>query len=600
MSSNRYPAHRIVSINFAAFLLLSTVAFSQDEPSLESRADLGTRAVEVLKSRCYQCHGSSSRIAGLDVLDRGVLVENRGTPERPLAFITPGVPSESILMDAINSDFMPPTEAGEVTEDERQLLVEWIESGAEFPPGRNVQFVSTLTQLEAVRALLLAVDSQDRPFMRFFSIAHLQNNRSITEDDLRLYRAALSKTLHSLTWEREIHLPKVVPGTEESLLVIDLRDFGWEREGLWAEIMRGYRYGLDFEHVEDRALRNAGTDVALLTGADVPIVRADWFIVNATRPPLYHRLLEIPSTLGELEERLGVDFEQAFDRRRLMRAGFSRSGVSRQNRLLERHQPPNTEYYWISYDFFPRRERGDLIRFPLGPERPENPYEKFAFSHDGGEIIWRLPNGMQGYMLVAADGRRIDAGPIEVVFDAKSSLGSPLITNGVSCIHCHRNGMITEWRDEVREAAPFGGAISQAVRELYPPADEMARQVEQDRRSFLAALEQVCGPYLRVGDDADRAISDFPEPVGKVVEWYLRDLDLTGLACELGIEHVDELRERIRRESFFRELGLGPAAADPPGTVKREKWEGGSGRSLYHEVMVELQPGVLPVISLRQ
>ena len=112
---------------------------------------------------------------------------------------------------------------------------------------------------------------------------------------------------------------------------------------------------------------------------------------------------------------------------KLVRGGFQQSGVSGQNRLVERHDAEFGAYYWKSYDFKPRRARANLTRFPLGPEFPGNPYPRQAFRHDGGEMIFGLPNGMQGYFLSDGKGRRIDEGPTDVVSDALKTSGTPAI-----------------------------------------------------------------------------------------------------------------------------------------------------------------------------
>ena len=42
---------------------------------------------------------------------------------------------------------------------------------------------------------------------------------------------------------------------------------------------------------------------------------------------------------------------------------------------------------------------------PLGPVFPNNPFnQNFAFVHDGGEIIYSLPNGLQAYYLINETG----------------------------------------------------------------------------------------------------------------------------------------------------------------------------------------------------
>lgn len=48
------------------------------------------------------------------------------------------------------------------------------------------------------------------------------------------------------------------------------------------------------------------------SGADIPYLRADWFIVTATQRPLYHQLLDIPETLTEVEHELQLDIHRNF------------------------------------------------------------------------------------------------------------------------------------------------------------------------------------------------------------------------------------------------------------------------------------------------
>ena len=50
-----------------------------------------------------------------------------------------------------------------------------------------------------------------------------------------------------------------------------------------------------------------------------------------------------------------------------------------------------------------------------------------AFEHAGGEIIFQLPNKLQGYLLVNSKDERIAAGPIEIVSDALQTSGTATI-----------------------------------------------------------------------------------------------------------------------------------------------------------------------------
>lgn len=521
----------------------------------------------------------------------------RGASDAKFAFVVPKDVEKSKLANAIQGadSYMPEQgspEADAMTAAEKELLRLWIAAGAEFPETRKLEFVSELQMLKAMRDYLLTVRADERSSVRFYSLAHLHNNPKVSELDLRLYRAALAKAINSLTTSRTILLPAALPGTQESVYAIDLHKLGWDQNNLWNAILSHYPYGLKYDFVKDDQLQRLWKDVVQLTGADIPYLRADWFVVNATQPPLYHQLLQIPDTLSELEEQLQLQIQQNFLSGDVQRSGFAKSGVSQQNRLLERHTSPVTPYFWISYDFLPKRSRGDLTRFPLGPQFADNPFNNQAFDHDGGEIIWSLPNGMQAYMLVDAKGKRIDQGPIEVVFDRSAVLGTPSIINGISCMYCHRNGMISEFRDELREADVLGGRAREHLLKIFPQHEAMQDATRQDQERFLRSLKQVTGPYLLTGEDRDKDISQFPEPIGKIASLYAADLTPQELALELGFEKQALLQAKIEGSRELLRLGLGTMLQNPPGTLKREKWETRDGTSLMQDVAQELRLGL--------
>ncbi|MEI7702046.1 MAG: c-type cytochrome domain-containing protein [Planctomycetia bacterium] len=584
--------------------VLSSVSACADEPAAGtgSEADvLAVQATQVLSSRCLRCHGGPAVEAGLDVSSRDSLIQERGAAGNTYFFVNPGQPDASRLVEAIGGgadSYMPQSgspEAQAMTQKEKELLVRWVVAGAPFPQTRAVTFVSETQVLEAIRSYQLSLRLADRDQIRFYSLTHLQNNAGVSERDLRLYRAALIKTLNSLSSQPELYTPELVPGTQDTVYAVDLRKLGWDQRPVWGSIQSKYPYGLrpgNEQTDEGERLADLFREVALFSGAELPVLRADWFIVNATQPPLYHEIMDLPATLTVLEEQLELNLQQNFLDGRLQRSGFARSGVSRQNRLLERHTSPRTKYFWISYDFLPRRARGDLPRFPLGPQFDGHPFPVQAFAHDGGEAIWSLPNGLQAYILLDAKGARIDAGPIEVVFDRSAILGAPSIINGISCIACHRAGMITEFRDEIRTANAVAGEAAKKVRQLYPQQDDMQALVQQDQKLFVEAQQQLLGPILCVGPDAGKQVLDFPEPVGKVAEMYSRDLTPGDVSLELGYANVEQMQQEIRANRELLLLGMGTLIQSPSGTLKREKWETVDGTSLMQEVAVALRLGV--------
>src|SRR5207302_1201159 len=81
--------------------------------------------------------------------------------------------------------------------------------------------------------------------------------------------------------------------------------------------------------------------VMINTATRMPLVRADWFVATASRAPLYYDLLQMPTNLAELERQLRVDASQNILQERVARTGFIGSGISRNNRVLERHDAMN-------------------------------------------------------------------------------------------------------------------------------------------------------------------------------------------------------------------------------------------------------------------
>jgi serine/threonine-protein kinase len=544
---------------------MTTAPPTADAPP-SADAKLAADGFALARTYCGRCHGEGGfqGSATFSVIDPAGLIDQ--------GYVVVGNAGESYMWQRIETSQMPPAGQPIPSASEKETLKEWVAAGAPKPPRAERPFRDESALLTALRDDLKAAAASDRPYRRYFSLTHLYNNtEQVSDFDLRLYRAALAKSVASLTWAAEPVPPRAVD-TEATLFVIDLRDLRWD-DADWLAILRAYPYGLRFERSPDEALASLAAEVQKLSASPLPYVRGDWFAVSATRPPLYHRLLDLPATDKELEALLGVDFEADFAGDRLGRAGFAESGVSVSNRLVERHSSRHG-YYWKSYDFKRSNGTGSLFQFPLGPTFDGNPFPDLAFSHDGGEIIFSLPSGLQGYLLIDGKGRRIDEGPIQVVRDLKETSGTPLVVNGVSCMHCHKDGMIA-FRDSVRDGlGVFGDARKKALR-LFPTHDEMAELVARDRDRYLAAAERAYGKFLRGEGEADKPLSDFPEPIGAITRFYGADVTLRVAACELGIADADRFTAALTNNPELRRLGVAPLANGR--TIDRQVWENKEG-----------------------
>ena len=294
------------------------------------------------------------------------------------------------------------------------------------------------------------------------------------------------------------------------------------------------------------ALRNLLSRLQSTLKTVVPSVNVDWFVAVASSPPLYNALLSLPETDRELEERLEVDVGNNILTApgiRVWRAGFNNSGVSNHNRVVERHR---SRYgaYWKSYDFAGSVGAQNIFTHPL------------AFTHDGGEVIFNLPNGLQGYYLVDGDGFRLDEAPISIVSNPAAS--DPTVRNGLSCIGCHTEGM-KEVTDQVRSVieSDTNPAYNKAhALQLYVADSIMDSKVNEDLVRYQRAL-------TATGNNSGDV-----EPVSRFHEAFHSPLDLSHAAAAVGLKPNEFLSE-IRENAGLQTAGL---LVLDGGQIKRDTW----------------------------
>jgi tetratricopeptide (TPR) repeat protein len=283
----------------------------------------------------------------------------------------------------------------------------------------------------------------------------------------------------------------------------------------------------------------------------VAYVRADWFVFAASRPPLYHDVLQLPKTDVELERALKVDVEKDIEEQRVARAAFNGSGVSRNNRMIERHRSPYGAY-WKSYDFATNTGRQNLFAHPIGPGGAAN-----HFQQDGGEIIFNLPNGLQAYLLVNGKGERIDEGPTKIV--SVKNRPDPTVINGVSCMACHARGLIDkadQIRDHVKKnPTSFSDEETRTIEALYPPEADFKTLLQRDAERFQVAAEAT---GAHVGDT---------EPVAALSARFEAELDLALAAAEVGLKPDEFLKGLGQTSPLAKRLG---SLKVEGGTVQRQ------------------------------
>ena len=527
----------VASICLLTFIVAFQHTFAQSHLAQDTYA--------IFEASCLNCHGPDGAFRETLLMEHSELIDG-GT-------VIPGNPDASELYKRL----LGPTENGaqmpfglpQLPPQSIDIVRRWILAGAPDWTATTTplrRFITPREALTSIESHLNSLSSFDRSFARYFTMTHLYNAAE-TPEILAEYRSALYKLVNSLSWGSGIINPQPID-PQATIFYIDLRHYEWDVNEGWTKIEEAYSYHISFDAPEHLGLRNQLGRLQTQMKTGVPSVHVDWFIANASTPPLYHDLLSLPLTDRDLETRLEVDVARNLINApgvRVWRAGFNNSGVSNHNRVVERHI---SRYgaYWKSYDFAGSVGTQNILTHPLN------------FTHDGGEAIFNLPNGLQGYYLANASGLRLDEAPINIVSNPAAS--DPTVRNGISCIGCHTEGMKT-FEDEVRSVIesnanpPYNKA--QALR-LYVEQSVMDDRVSEDMETYRIALEATGGTFGGV------------EPVSRFHEAYQGPIDAAYAAAVVGLQ-TDTFLERVRENTGLQNVGL-LALDNPNGSVKRDTW----------------------------
>jgi Domain of unknown function (DUF4384) len=512
--------------NFAAsgallavvFLFVTQAAFAQ---TLAPPSDpIAKNAFDVLDKHCARCHQEGR------LIDREKPAKNFGNILKlnEIAasphYVLPGNALGSKLFRQIADREMPydvnyeaDARYPHVSADDLQALERWIVSlGARaITACGNRALVTPAAVASLIAADLERMPAARRANARYLTLTRLANTCA-DANAMKVYRQGAIKLVNSLSRSTNVVKVETVDG-DASILRINLADIGWTAAD-WETVLSAYPYNV-------QAAGQANAAIAAATQTQIAQVRADWFAYAASQPPLYDDLMRTPNSLTELAREQGVNVEANIRNFVAQRAGFQRSGISQNNRMIERHAS-RSGYLWTSYDFADSRGNRNLFAFPLGPG-PN------GFQHDGGETIFSLPNGFQGYYLSSATGARIDKGPTTMVRDP--SRKDSAVTTGISCMGCHDRGL-RKARDEVRDIVLGSRTLPRDVRDkveaLHPPHARMDALIEADMKRFADAM-------VRAGLDPALKLNGV-EPINALAKRYEDDVDLALAAAELGID----------------------------------------------------------------
>jgi hypothetical protein len=430
------------------------------------------------------------------------------------------------------------------------------------PTADPIPFLSIDARLALIKADLDGIDKpSDRARIRYLDLSNL-SNAGQSGLQLEPYRRATTLLINSLSRGDAIIQPRSIDEFDR-LYAIDLRDYQWS-DATWERIIADYPYAVSYD--QNSHLLPQDEETASLirdnTGTSIPYVQADWLLANASRAPLYYDILELPSDLDDLAGDLGIDIARDIDDQQVARAGFNRSDVALNNRVIERHeQPGSAGALWLTYDFVNSVGDRNVFAHPLD------------FEPDATEGIFTLPNGLHAFFIANANFELQNKARADVVIDPYSRDRS--VAAAASCLgSCHLGKGIALKDDEVRAyvvlAATDGRTIDDTLA-VYPQVAELRAFAGADNDRYLSAL---AATGFDLEDDG---------VVNRLVRKHQDALDLTAVAAVLGIDPG----------VLTASMAVSPQVFPPEALTLRDE-----GAVLYRESLEAIMPDLVQAIGL--
>lgn len=306
------------------------------------------------------------------------------------------------------------------------------------------------------------------------------------------------------------------------------------------------------------------------TRSEVPIIRADWWLVQSSR----QLSLRNKQTGAGYYDWLGIEDRNSFFKLALfreadsiklqleVRAALEKSGISQQGRQVVRLQAL-TGPLWITLD----------VKDPTGKGNTTKNLRRGELKHDAEEHYLRLPNGMPAYFLGDQEGKRQDSAP-----DFLGPDDSPLrkskdsrIHVGLACVRCHGGQVLQPVDDWVRRT--YDGVL-----QLQSPDKDVQRELSRQYFSDLqGALQDDRAAFQRAmvgvsGMEPQKLVQAFAEAYHGYAD---SSVGLETAAREMGCTQA-ELRAAF--SGYARSQGsidgdLGNLLKHPPQPMPRLAWE---------------------------
>jgi len=489
-----------------------------------TQQDLDKAAVEnILQANCGYCHGpaltTTQAQAGMNYIDDIDALVKKGK-------ILPLNSGGSLLVQRIKRNEMPPATSPypQLTDADVDKVVSFIDNPRYWPDykpadcGDKDQLVTFDDVFQDVNDDLRDADNNDAQFYRYISLTN-RFTAGVCTEALDKDRQGMIKMMNMLSIKA--NTGDVVPiNTAQTLYRIDLRDFDWNRavnvEGtnftdVWEAIADKNPYAVEF-------FGDQADDAKAESQTNFPVMFADQMMDVAIIGNLYYAIVDVDVTQTIdtfISEKLGVNADQnTLDIKDQIRAGTTKSRISRQDRVVERDEiVVRNGALWQSFDFEDNQGNQSIFE------------DVFDFQQGGSEAIFTLPNGMLAYIIADANGNIVEDS--NILLDTSQNNFKAI--TAVSCSNCHNTGFIPVV-DEVRSIALANARdigldndeVDQ-IKGIYVSPTEFASVVKADSADF----------YQRALQKADLPIQG-GDPVANTFLRFDQDMTLRDAAGDLG------------------------------------------------------------------
>jgi hypothetical protein len=436
----------------------------------------------------------------------------------------------------------PPLSAGE-----KELFNKWLDDGllensecsTTDSGGNEFKFLNLdYVEEKIVADLQRNVSSDDRINTRYVLLTHKYNQKpdAVTT---KQFKDAIFKSTNSLSTKDQLGLATPID-VRETIFRINLEDFDFD-----APIgqTNDWDKAILVDPFKFESFTTTGVLIKQLTGTNQPWLHADNYAFITHNKETYYDTLGIAGTEKDLYAQLGTNLQESYDKFEIQCAGGFGSPISiNKNRKICRAECERSAlckdqgYVWQTYDPVAGngvRER-NLFEFPFGVEARS----ALIFQHAASEVIWTLPNGLQGYFLSLANGARQNFADPAVVTDIgtdKFSSFDPQIDNAVDCQNCHYKGILS-MEDSIRSAlgnsAELGKDDRDKVKAYFPTQNTLAATFTKDSKDYLKTLDTI------------GVVSSGGDPVSALLVPHRSDWGLTEF-CSFVMLNDDLCRECI-------------------------------------------------------